>query len=333
MSNKQLHIIYNSNHPPYLYGSICVKGSCDPCYKWGNPFVISKNGQVYGSIRRLTDKTLGYIKKLEDFHRKSQAELRSKGVTGLPDGTLPDSPIKNRILDAQEGVIEESLVLISANIRNLAEFFRREVEACKISIYDYDNKPISERNLNEISNIVLHNRYLAVVDKYINDLFSDKKFLGDSPKTGYKIDFLEYIQRSEELIYRLTVKDLIASLRGFTERLTHESTVREIIFLHNNLYTLGGFVMPGGDFGESVIKSIVEKVLDRMFPDKSVEVRSEVIYSEPTFSLGNDLCHKQICVTMTVNGSKETLAVDYKEFFEDIEKSFGHINLYHKGSG
>ncbi len=339
---NRIQIFFNAEHKPYLYGAVHIVDGDLKNQWWEKPFVISKgrsDGEevVYGTVKRTLDKILSQVAKLNHFQSETQAKLDAIGITPLirDNSILPKSEAADRIIDEQEDLIEDVLLTISVNIRILSEIFPQKLKKSKVNVYDYDDEHIDRIELSEIANLLLHNRYIVVKDHYVVDLFSDQKFMVEKPQTGLKINFSEYISEVGKVVNSITVKDLITRLWASTTKLSASSNIKDIIFLTQNLYTLGGFVV-GSDtsIGSGPLKTILDRVatkfIERMYPQDSApeDTRIEMIFSTPRFYLEPNLDQKQIRIEMQVNGEHETLIMDYEEFFRKVSKASGNRKLY-----
>ena len=341
---NRVQILFNAEHKPYLYGVVhIVEGALENQW-FEKPFVISKRRRdgkevVYGTVKRTLEKILSQLERLSRFHLETQAKLDAEGITPLiqANSALPESEVTDRILDEQDNLVEDVLLTVSVNIRILSEIFPQKLKKSKINVYDYDGERVDRIELREVANLLLHNRYILVKDHYVVDLFSDQQFMTPKPQMGLKINFLEYISEVENVVNDITVKDLVTKLWRSTKKLSASSNIKDIIFLTQNLYTLGGS-MVGNDasIGSGPLKTILDRVvtkyLERMYPQNSApegtQVTTTVVFSAPRFYLEPDLNQKQIRIKMQVNGNPETLAMDYKEFFSEVSKVSGNRKLY-----
>ena len=340
---NRIHIVFNAEHKPYIYGAIHkVDGSVDNQW-WEKPFVVSKkrsdgNDVHYGTVKRTLGKIVSQLQRLEKFSFESAAKLEAAGITPLiqKGAILPESQLSHRILDEQDDLIEEVLLAISVDIRILSEIFPSKLRKRKVSVYDYDNANIGRIELNEIADLLLHNRYIVIKDQYVVDLMSDKGFMSDKPQMGLKFDFDEFISQVQKAISGLTVKDLVGKLWGITKLLSPSSSIKDIVFLAQNLYTLGDSVV-GKDAKVETgpLKVILDKVakqhLDRLYPPPGAARLSTIVtFKTPRFYLEPDLDQKQIRTEVEVNGSPETLVMDYEDFFSEVSKASGSRRLYTK---
>ena len=344
---NRVQIFFNAEYKPYLYGAVHIVDGDLKNQWWEKPFVISKgrsDGEevVYGTVKRKLDKILSQVAKLKHFQSETQAKLDATGITPLIQGNsiLPKSEAADRIIDEQEDLIEDVLLTISVNIRILSEIFPQKLKKSKVNVYDYDDEHIDRIELCEIADLLLHNRYIVVKNHYVVDLFSDQKFMAEKPQMGLKINFSEYISEVGKVVNSITVKDLITRLWGSTTKLSASSNIKDIIFLTQNLYTLGGFVV-GSDapIGSGPLKTILDRVatkyIERIYPQNSApeDIQIEMIFSTPRFYLEPDLDQKQIRIQMQINGNPETLVMDHDEFFSEVIKASGNRNLHPNSVG
>ena len=340
---NRVQIVFNAKHKPYLYGAVLIVDGDLKNQRWEKPFVISKrrsDGEeiFYGTVKRMLDKILSQVDKLKNFQLETQRKLDAAGLTPLiqKNSILPESEVTDRILDEQEDLIEDVLLPISVNIRILSELFPQQLKKSKVNVYDYDDVCVDNIGLSDIADLLLHNRYILVKDQYVVDLISDEKFMAKNPQMGLKINFLEYISEVEKVVNGITVKDLVTKLWGLTKKLSASSNIKDIIFLTQNLYTLGGFVVgSNASIGSGPLKTILDRVstkhLERMYPGNSAPEGSQavsVVFSTPRFYLEPDLEQKQIRIEMQVNGNSETLIMGYEKFFREVSKASGNRNLY-----
>ena len=234
------------------------------------------------------------------------------------------------------------LVTTSVDIRILSEIFPQRLKKAGVKVYDNDDQSIGEIELAQIADLLVHNRYICIRDEFVVDLWSDKLFMDIKPQIGLKINFSEYIAEVEKVVYSLTVKDLVSKLWGMTKKLSASSNISDIIYLHQNLYTLGGLVVESGMpiktgplktvLDRAVIRHLEEKYPKGSMPD-GVQLLFSVIFSTPRFRWAPDLDQKQICISVQVNGAPEELVMGYEEFFSELLKSYGNTKLYPRPVG
>ena len=83
------------------------------------------------------------------------------------------------------------------------------------------------------------------------------------------------------------------------------------------------------------IKTILDRVRDRNLERKyanrpmpsGVVIPVRLVHTTPSFCLEPDLNHKQIKISMRVNGEPETLVKDYEDFFQEFLSAYGHVPL------
>ena len=240
----------------------------------------------------------------------------------------------DRILDDQEELVEDVLLSISVHVRVLSEIFPSKMKKAKANVYDYDSNLVDTIELSDVANLLLHQRYIVIRDEYVVDLKSDERFMSDKPQLGLKISFPEYVAAVDQALNRLTVKDLVGKLWGETKRLSTSSSIKDIVFLMQNLYTLGGFVVEeGSPIAGGPLKPIFDRVATqtarriRPRPSPGETVSFQVTFRAPRFRLEPDLNDKQIRVTVEVNGEDEELVLGYEDFFSDVAKAHGNMKL------
>lgn len=340
---NRIRIIYNNNHPPYLYGSVgVVEGSTA---KFGSPFVISKRfaGQekVYGTVKRIVEKIHFHMIRFSEFNLETRRKLEREGVLPIEASgnfqTLPDSEITEQVLEDQENLTEDVLTSVSIYVRILSEIFPNKMGNYRVDVYDYHDKKVDEAKLSDISNLILHNRYILVKDQMVVDLISDKKYLSSSAQMGLKLNSNEYFSEVNKVVTELTVKDLIWELWKLTKNvlLSTSPTEKEIVFLIQNLYTLGGSILE--DSSENTLSGgPLKTILDRFaenhlqrFPsisEKQDITMSYVQFTTPRFCLIPD--QNGIRTSIEVNGREETLDMGYEEFFQEVIDASGGAKLF-----
>jgi len=188
--------------------------------------------------------------------------------------------------------------------------------------------------LSNIANLLLHQRYMVIRNGYVVDLISDEQFMTDKPQLGLKISFPEYVEEVVRALNGLTVKDLVGVLWGATKRLSSSSDVKDIVFLTQNLYTLGGFVVEeGSPIAGGPLKPILDRVATQIakrnqpHTQRDLVLQLHLLFRTPRFQLEPDLNDKRIRVTVNVNGVDERIVLGYEEFFSELSKAHGNVSL------
>ena len=331
-------VLYNDNHPPYLYGVIQTVDSDVSNQRSTRPFVISKqlpNGQevVYGTVASLLGRIRAQLSRHEAFTAASDAKLAAAGVAVATDNpVLPSSELTHGILAEQERLIEDVLLATAVHIRILTELFPHKLKSFTVPILDYDDVAVADVELKRIGDLLVHNRFMTVREPYIVDLISDLKFLTDAPEMGLKFDFLAYLQRVDEATKSFRVKDLVTKLSQMVEQLSASSEIKDMIFLTQNLHTLGGFVMGNEPpLHAGPIKELLDELARRNHERVSRQghfqpgqvVTTRVAFGRPRFRLERDLNNKQIRTTMQANGKDESIVMGYRDFFESVLQAAG----------
>ena len=324
---NRVHIFFNADHMPFMYGAVHIVDGGEENQWWERPFVVSKrrpNGEelVFGTVKRTLERILSQVDRLKKFQLEAQAKLEAEGITPLipGDSTLPRSEVADRILDDQDELVEDVLLTISVNVRILSEIFPDKLASHEVKVYDYDKANAGKIELSEIANLLVHNRYIVIRGHYVEDLLSDRKFMSDKPQMGLKVNFYEYLSEVQEIINGITVKDLVAKLREATEGISTSSSIKDIVFLTQNLYTLGDS-MVGTDVTvksgplKTILRRVARQHIDRVYPknaaNQDVQIVTTMAFTTPRFYLEPDLNQKQIRTEVQINGSSENLVMDY----------------------
>ena len=161
----------------------------------------------------------------------------------------------------RDALLEEVVLTTSIYVRQLCEIFP-SLTKFQVTVYDYEGEPAGQTSLKQVGDLMAHNRYIAIRNRRIVDLMSDKKYLAQ-PQTGLQLDFIEYLRSVSDLVESITVERLATVLRERTRKLSPSSRIGDIVFLMQNLYTLGGFMVQTG----SPVSGPVRAILDRLAPD------------------------------------------------------------------
>lgn len=348
MTNRKthrLHILFNAKSMPYIYAAVHFVDGSEENQWWEKPFIVSKRRagggeMVYGTVKRTLERIVSQIDRLNRFRVETDAKLKAHGITPMGSGheILPKSEVAHSILDEQDDLIEDVLLGISVNIRILTEIFPNKLKGGKVKVYNYHDTEVGTIGLRRIANLLLHNRYIVIRGHHVVDLFSDTEFMNKNPQMGLKIDFDEYLSEVEKVVRGLTVGDLASKLFGITKKLSPSSSMKDVVFLTQNLYTLGESVVGSAPTISDPLKTILgrlaKKHIDRMAPmdsrrgDTKLIIKVEV--STPRFYLEPDLDQKQIRAEVQVNGSPEKLVMGYEDFFLEVSQAFGNRRLYTK---
>ncbi len=344
MGNRQhnvVAVIYNREHAPYLYGAFhIVRG--ESTHQWTtSPFVVSKHtatGEVfvYGSVLQMLLKVLLQIEKLREFSSRTNAVLARAGLPIKQEPLPVGTSVADHIMDDQEELIEEVLLVTSVRVRILTEIFPERLVPYTVPVYGYDDAMVDSIQIRHIGNLLSHNRYICVRDEHIVDLYSDERTLSGLGQIGLKLNFLEYITEVETAVRSITVKDLLKHLHRKLDRLSSASGNKEMVDLHQNLYTLGGLVgrqsdaiVPGPL--QTILSRAAVNYLERKYPNgpPKDESRQSVImkWTTPRFCWEPDLDERRILVSLFVNDEPETLIMDWGEFFWEMEAAYGEITL------
>ena len=322
----------------YQYGAISKMGGNPDHLEWHSPFLISKSNsageeEVYGTVRGTLKRIADQLAKFEAFHKRTSQRLSDVGIAVDQNHLLPSSDVANSIIEEQDALIEEVVLITSIHVRQLHEIFP-SLKKFRVAVYDYEGRPAGRTSLKHVGDLMAHTRYIAIRDGRIVDLMSNKKHLAHH-QTGLQLDFMEYLRCVIELVESITVKRLATMLRGRVKKLSVSSPISDIIFLMQNLYTLGGFVIKHG----TPVSPPVRTILDQLAPDlyeQELHARGlpagsaatiQAVFTNPKFQFEGNLEDKKIKTVMTVNGQTETLVTGYEQFFQDVTTAAGKNSL------
>ena len=327
-----VQVIYQRREP-YLYGSICKIKHEGQQFKYTSPFVISKNDPsgreiTYGTVAIVLEKVNRQVQKLQDFSTQAADQLKRAGIisTHSKGATLPKSEVTDKVISEQERLIEDVLLVVSANIRILAEIFPdHRLNDREIPKYDYESNKIGFITLVEIAKLLLHNRYILAQSPYVVDLYSDHRSMAGKHKTGqldvgFKFNFEEYMNEVLELIRDITVQDLADQLQNTIAQLSTESNIKDIMFAIQNLHAFGRTIIDK----DGPLRHIMNKVALRQAQlSKTKKQKFQLVFTQPNVGLDPDLRNKQISIQMLVNGQQENHKMGYEDFFKEVAKAFG----------
>ena len=322
----------------YQYGAISKMG-CNPEHlEWHSPFLISKSNsageeQVYGTVKGTLKRIVDQLAKMEAFHKRTSQRLSDVGIAVDQNHLLPSSDLASSIIDEQDALIEEVVLITSIYTRQLHEIFP-DLRKFQVAVYDYEGKPAGRTSLRHVGDLMAHTRYIAIRDGRIVDLMSNQRHLAEH-QTGLQLDFIEYLHCVTELVESITVKRLATMLRGRVKKLSSSSPIRDIIFLMQNLYTLGGFMVEAGKPLSAPVRAILDRLASDLYEqeiqDKGLPAGSvatiQAVFTNPSFQFEGNLEDKKIKTSMTVNGQTETLVTDYEQFFQDVIAAAGNNSL------
>ena len=334
---NRILVIYMRKEP-YLYGAISKMG-CDPRHlEWHVPFLISKANstgeeEVYGTVGGILKRIVAQLAKMDAFGKRTSRRLSEAGLEVGSNHLLQPSDLSNAIIDEQDALMEEIMLITAIYVRQLHEIFSN-FEKFQVAVYDYEGNPAGRTSLKHVGDLMAHNRYIAIRGGHIVDLMSDQKHLAQH-QTGLQLDFIEYLRCVSNLVENVTVERLATMLEERIRQLTCSSPIRDIIFLMQNLYTLGGF-MVSTDLRPS---GPVRAILDRLAPDlyeQAIQAEGlpagstatiQATVAAPNFQFEGNLKDKKIKTFMTVNGQTETLVTGYEQFFQEVVAAAGSTKL------
>ena len=311
---------------------------------WEAPFVVSKQvGEheiIYGSVlhhiyeasrpffqMEVLQKNLGESLPMEI--RSSLTESRSGNRR---DVTVPASEFSPLFLYQQDQIIKDAVLLSAPAVRTLVEVFNGKGNPM-VATYDYEGGPIGEVSMQQLFNALDHHRYCVVSGGFIHDVFSDEDTRGLPNLFGTKVNVSELLTAVADFLEGITVNDFAGMLRRRLERLTVDSKPRDIIFAHQNVYSLTELVMarlgdakfPFLDYLFSQFTAEENQRISAAIGKDAVTLVRE--FTAPGFKIGPDLDAKAIEMSITINGEQEFFEYSQQEFFEALTSTCGNETL------
>ena len=339
---NKLFLLYQRRRAD-LYGAIC------PVLKVGRqqtsaPFVISKmlgNKEiVYGSMIDLVVKLNNILIKYNDHQHQIGKSLDERNIQPTKDEsrhggvvkTVPEFEGIDSFFHEHEEKDEETIFLFAVYLRSLIEVFGKSVDE-KLVIYTYEGHDSSNTiSMRELSNILMHNRYLVIRNEYLTNMFSDIKHLSSGKYFGSKINIFEYFSAAQKIFKQNITFDVFLDMIELRlDKVSAQSDPQEIIFLVQNIHSLNKMVetrISDNRFSE-MMDLLFKKTTDSMLrnaqihhPDRN-ELFIQFTFTPPTFQIAEDLSSKKIEVSTTTNGTQEKLELKCKDLFSALKKSFG----------
>ena len=331
------------------------------------PFVISQSigGNefiVYGSIYELIREIRRLIDDLSNCQERFNSTLNRSGVDTdeTPDSSggkvvisIPEGDTEDRLFFEYIREVTNILLLISSRTRNLFEIFPKFNQEC-IDELDYGGNKAGNILLKELFDHFVHNRYLFVDGEYVVDIFSDKF----SPKSsisktfmGYKINWREYIDTIRRVIDDVRMKDLTGLLRGRLEKLSPDSSHKDIVFLVQNLESFSQLLdvkipderykfMLDLLFNERLNQEIANKIAALGRGEQVVE--ETVTFTSPHIKIYEELSERKFTIqarcSLALRHNNKYLFKDqilndhnvdigYQEFLDRVNSVFGNDSL------
>lgn len=332
---EQMRLLYNDKHWPVLWGHVAFYKQQHPgqkmfteSYKSSKPFVIGKHvlGSdrfvVYGSVHFLV---LGIRRLIDEFTamNKEWWFSRQKVVNDSSLGEV-DFLYDSHVMDF--------VVLISTYTRNLFHLVNNEdITGKTIPMLDYEKKQAGEVKLNELFDILIHNRYYYFDGSVIQDIFSEQfksKSQLASKFMGYGIDLQAYVQGVSDAINEVRMKHLTTILRGRMKHLSLDSKPQDVIFLIQNVHSFSDLMktkIPTGNY----------RLIENLMFGNYIE---DIVYESPNIEINSYLNRKAFDIRVRwakrseYDGDKGKLknklvTVGYESLFTNVNALFGEERL------
>ena len=332
---EHMVLLYNAEHLPVLYGHVAFYKQQYPgqetvtkAYRSSTPFVVGKyvSGSdrfvVYGSvhflvleIRRLIGE---FIARNRDWwvSRQKVVDDRSLGEMDF----LYDSHVMDFV------------VLVSTHARNLFHLVNdKSVTGKTIPLLNYEKEQDGDVKLNELFDILIHNRYYYLDGGVIRDVFSEKfkersrfaeKFM------GYGIDLQAYVQGIADAIREVRMRHLTTILRGKMKHLRPDSKRQDVVFLIQNVHSFSDLMktrIPTGNY----------RLIEQLVFGNHTE---DIVYKSPEITINPDLQRKAFDIRVEwakrseYDGDRgklksDKVTVGYESLFDVVKTLFGEERL------
>ena len=202
-----------------------------PPYSLSAPFVISRtvgsNTVVYGSV----DTLLREIRfAVFDLARENQAWAATH-ASSESDYTYARHT-------------KNTLLTLAAEVRNVDDLMPH-LNVGNVQCLDYDEQPLGDVPIRKVLNYLIHSRYVYIDSTHIKDLFSDRPWSYTKVQRqfmGYRIPWIELINRILAFTGSVTVRDITKLLRIKLHRLRSSSDEREMILIVQNIHALTNWI-------------------------------------------------------------------------------------------
>ena len=329
-----MRLLYNAEHKPLLYGHVAFYKQTQPNQivfdkpiRSSRPFVIGrfKTGSadlvVFGSVHFLTKEIQRLID--ESFER-NESWWSSRQDTNGNQSEL-DYQYYAHVMDF--------VILVSTYSRNLFHILNsEEITGKTIPMLNYEKEAVGDVKLNELFDILIHNRYYYFDGRIIRDIFSDKqkkKSQISNKFMGFGIELQDYVQGIVDTLRNVRMKHLISILRGRFKQLNSNTKIQDVIFLIQNVHSFS-------DLMKTLIPSENYTLIEHLiFGDR---LKEDIVYKSPTISIHPDLHLKSFIVRVRFSTksdydrdnerlTKHEVTVGYESLFETVHKLFGDERL------
>ncbi len=239
------------------------------------PFVVSETiapGEVvvHGSVDNLIQDIKRLVTEVYTNVDKLNAALTHPGPVGVSQGekvrlvSVPESVPQRRTYFEFTRILGGTLILLSAQTRNLFELFPRLDR--RIPLSDANGNRTGDIRLSNLFSHFVHSQYLFLNGEHVSDLFPANPRRGapiSRTFMGYRFNWVEYVEAIEVAIQDVKLNDLTGLLRGRLKKLSLESPYSDIVFLIQNLESFSRL------FGTKVADERYQFMLSLLFDDET----------------------------------------------------------------
>ena len=226
-----------------------------PPYSQSAPFVISRtvgsNTVVYGSV----DTLLREIRlAVLDLVHENQAWAATTA------SNESDYTYARRT--------KNTLLTLAAEVRNVHDLLLH-LNVGNVQCLDYDEKPLGDVPIRKVLDYLIHSRYVYIDSTHIKDIFSDRPWSHKKVQRqfmGYRISWIELINRILAFTDSVTVRDITKLLRIKLQRLQSSSDQRDLILVVQNIHALTNWIARRQS--DSRYASIIQALCSPLVGDK-----------------------------------------------------------------
>lgn len=165
---NRVQVLYNGSHPPLMFGVINVVCGAVENQRNHGPFLVSKrladgSKVVFGTVTGVIDKIAAQFDRFGPLNREFERALDAAGIAVDPaEPVLPPGTELDALMDKQDRLIEEVLLTTSIYFRTLVQQFNNRLAKFKVTVCDYESKPVGDLDLKSVGDLMAHNRFITV---------------------------------------------------------------------------------------------------------------------------------------------------------------------------
>ena len=313
--------------------------------QWKAPFLVSKQfGQheiIYGSLVHHMHEAARPIIRMGSLQEKLREtlppDMRASMIEYRSDNQItyasPQNEFPALFLYQQEELIKDTLLLSASHMRTLLELLSGKRNRA-VPTYDYEGNPTGSVTIHKLFHALSHHRYCVVSAGFVCDIFSQEDTPGLPDLFGMKVKLGELLRESIGFLEGITVNDFVGILRARLTGLAVDSKPKDIIFAHQNVYSLSELVrcrvtdvkfLPFQNYLFSQFTADEKREIEQANGISPVNLKRQ--FTLPRFHIGSNLNSKSVSMVLTINGKQESFQFRQEEFFEKLSATWGEEPL------